>query len=64
MGRVRHLKLTELEAGLDEIRQSPDDRGVLELIVRRPATNLREVLTQDIATWQKVVKAANIKLGG
>jgi hypothetical protein len=46
MGRVRHLKLTELEAGLDEIRQSPDDEGVLELIVRRPQTGKREVLRE------------------
>src|SRR5215210_75863 len=36
--------MEELEAGLAEIRQSPKDEGVLELIVRRPQTDEREVL--------------------
>jgi hypothetical protein len=36
--------LAELESGLDEIRQSPADDGVLELIVRRPRPGDREVL--------------------
>jgi len=43
---VRHLTLEELEAGLDEIRQSPKDEGVLELIVRRPLIDEREVLEE------------------
>jgi len=43
---VKHLTMAELEAGLDEIRQSPKDEGVLELIVRRPRTNEREILQQ------------------
>src|SRR2546421_261708 len=33
-----------LEAGLDHIRRAPTDRGRVELIVRRPAENEREVL--------------------
>jgi hypothetical protein len=41
---VRHLTLDELEAGLDEIRKSPKDAGVLHLIVRRPREGEREVL--------------------
>ncbi len=36
--------MEELEAGLEEIRRSPKDVGVLELIVRRPAVDEREVL--------------------
>lgn len=36
--------LEELEAGLDLIEASPDERGRVELIVRRPRTNEREVL--------------------
>jgi MOSC domain-containing protein YiiM len=43
-GGVKHLTLAELEAGLEEIRQSPDDEGVLELIVRRPQIGQREIL--------------------
>ena len=46
MDGVRHLTLEELEAGLDEIRQSPKDEGVLELIVRRPLIDEREVLEE------------------
>jgi hypothetical protein len=38
--------MAELEAGLDEIRCSPKDEGVIELIVRRPQVNERELLEQ------------------
>ncbi|MCI0621774.1 MAG: MOSC domain-containing protein [Acidobacteria bacterium] len=41
---VKHLAMAELEAGLEAIRQSPKDEGVLELIVRRPQIGEREVL--------------------
>jgi len=41
---MKHLTTTELEAGLEEIRQSPKEDGVLKLIVRRPRKNVREVL--------------------
>jgi hypothetical protein len=43
---VRHLTMAELEAGLDEIRRSPKHQGVIELIVRRPQVNEREVLEE------------------
>lgn len=43
---VRHLTAAELEAGLAEIRRSPKDDGPLELIVRRPRVDGREVLTE------------------
>jgi len=43
---VKLLTMEELEAGLDEIRQSPKDEGVLELIVRRPQTDEREILEE------------------
>jgi MOSC domain-containing protein YiiM len=46
MADVRHLTAAELEAGLDEIRRSPRDEGVLELIVRRPRTEERDVLQE------------------
>ena len=38
--------LTELEAGLDAVRQSPCDLGHLELIVRRPDYLQRELLDE------------------
>lgn len=46
MENVKHLTFEELEKGLDEIRQSPKDEGVLQLIVRRPEENGREVLEE------------------
>jgi len=44
IAELKHLTMPELEAGLDNIRNSPKDEGRLELIVRRPRTNEREVL--------------------
>jgi MOSC domain-containing protein YiiM len=41
-----HLELAALEAGLDEIRRSPVDDGEVELVVRRPAEDEREILTE------------------
>jgi MOSC domain-containing protein YiiM len=41
---IRHLTPEELMEGLEEIRRSPRDGGVLALIVRRPEVNAREVL--------------------
>lgn len=41
-----HPGADQLEAGLDEIRRAPKDRGTLELIVRRPATGAREVVPE------------------
>lgn len=41
---IKHLTTEEFEAELDQIRQSPKDKGVLKLIVRRPQENEREVL--------------------
>jgi len=46
MGEARHLTTEELHNGLDEIRRSPRDQGVLKLIVRRPGIGEREVLEQ------------------
>lgn len=43
---MKHLSTTELEAGLDDIRQSPRDEGILNLIVRRPQVDEREVLDE------------------
>lgn len=43
---VRHLTTAELEAGLDVIRQSPKDAGVIELIVRRPRMDERETIEE------------------
>jgi hypothetical protein len=46
MAFVKHVTLAELELGLNAIRQSPKDAGVLALIVRRPQIGRREVLEE------------------
>lgn len=46
MNEARHLTMAELEAGLGEIRQTPKEQGTLEMIVRRPQVNAREVLAE------------------
>jgi hypothetical protein len=42
MDTVTYLPTTELEAGMEHIRQSPKDDGVLKMIVRRPQDDERE----------------------
>lgn len=41
---MNHLTTEQIEAGLDEIKQSPKDNGILNLIVARPNPNERQVL--------------------
>ena len=43
---MQHLSSAELEAGLDYVRDSPSDDGMVALIVRRPAVDEREVLAE------------------
>ena len=43
---LTHLTMEQLHAGLDHIRQSPKDDGLLELIVCRPQVETREVLAE------------------
>ncbi len=43
MAELKHVPMDTLTAGLDEVRRSPATTGVLELIVRRPRTDVREV---------------------
>ena len=43
---VRQLTMEELEAALDHLREAPKDNGVVELIVRRPRVDHREVLEE------------------
>jgi hypothetical protein len=46
MTEAKHLTMAELEAGLDTVRQSPKDEGVIAMIVRRPRIEAREVLEE------------------
>ena len=46
MPEVKHLTTAELEAGIAAIQQAPKDNGVIDLIVRRPASGERDLLTE------------------
>ncbi|MCH7506190.1 MAG: MOSC domain-containing protein [Proteobacteria bacterium] len=48
-----HATMEKLDAGLDEVRRSPKDDGVLKMIVRRPGVDKREVL-EEAELSQKV----------
>ena len=43
---MKHLTMSELEAGLGAVGESPKDQGVLEMIVRRPQVGAREILEE------------------
>ena len=42
--QAKHLTMNELKAGLEHIRRSPANDGMLQLIARRPAIGKRELL--------------------
>lgn len=44
---------SELAAGLDHIRSSPAEAGTLELIVRRPAEDEREVIEEGMLSFDE-----------
>ena len=46
MSEIQHRTADELQAGLAEVARSPADDGTLELIVRRPHVDVREVLAE------------------
>ncbi len=41
---IEHMAFIDLEAGLDVIRNSPKEQGVLDMIVRRAEVDAREVI--------------------
>jgi MOSC domain-containing protein YiiM len=52
METLQHLSMTELEAGMETIRQAPNDDGTLRMIVRRPAVDEREVIPEGQLTTE------------
>ncbi len=46
MSAARHLSAEQLDAGLADVTGSPDDVGTVEMIVRRPEVDGREVLVE------------------
>ena len=41
---VNHLDMNGLEAGIDYILDTPDDKGLVHMIVSRPETGIRKIL--------------------
>ncbi|MCA0353783.1 MAG: MOSC domain-containing protein [Chloroflexi bacterium] len=61
---LEYVPMETLEAGLDHIRQAPKDQGVLQLIVRRPATEQREVLSEGQLDLVEGLVGDNWKMRG
>ena len=56
MEAIKYLSMTELEEGMDYIRQSPKDHGTLKMIVRRPVDDEREVTQRgELNLWEGLV---------
>jgi MOSC domain-containing protein YiiM len=61
---VKYRTAEELEAGLERIRQSPRDNGVLALISRRPRAEEREVLREAEISLMEGLVGDNWKTRG
>ena len=61
---MEHLDLAALEAGLDEIRQAPKDRGRIELICRRPDVEERELIDEAVLDVQNGLVGDNWRTRG
>lgn len=61
---MAHLTMEQLEAGLDAIRQSPAEAGVLALIARRPQVEAREVLDVGMLDLDEGLVGDNYKARG
>ncbi len=60
----KHLTLSELEQGLNEICQSLQDEGVLKMIVRRPALGEHEILQEVELNLEEGIAGDNWKTRG
>jgi hypothetical protein len=58
------LTTEELETALDHLRQAPKDDGVIELIVRRPEVDRREVLDEAVLDLSLGMVGDNWKVRG
>ena len=46
MLNIEYLSMSQLEEGMEHIRQAPKDHGTLKMIVRRPREDERDVIDQ------------------
>ena len=64
METVIHLTMPELTAGMENIRQSPKDFGVLRMIVRRPEVDSRETIQEAELSLTRGLVGDNWKMRG
>jgi len=61
---IKQLTMTELEEGMEYIRQSPRDEGVLKMIVRRPNVDEREIVEECELNLQQGLAGDSWKVRG
>lgn len=61
---LKQLPISELELGIEEIKESPKDHGVLEMIVRRPETETRELINSGEINLENGLAGDNWKARG
>jgi hypothetical protein len=59
-----HVTMSELEAGMDQIRQSPQETGTLKMIVRRPRVDERELVQEAEVTLEEGLVGDTWKVRG
>lgn len=64
MLNVTQLSMAELEEGMEYIRQSPRDEGVLKMIVRRPNIDEREIVEECELDLQQGLAGDSWKVRG
>lgn len=61
---LKQYPISELQLGIDEIKDSPKDNGVLEMIVRRPETETREIINAGEISLTNGLEGDNWKARG
>jgi hypothetical protein len=61
---LKQYPFSELELGIDQIKDSPKDNGVLEMIVRRPETETREIINAGEINVENGLAGDNWKARG
>lgn len=64
LNHAEHLSITELEAGMEHIRQAPKDNGILKMIVCRPRDEEREIVEQGELHLSDGLAGDNWKMRG
>ena len=62
--KMKHLTTQEIENGLKEVLNSPINKGTLEMIVRRPSENEREILAHGELNCSEGLVGDNWKTKG